>query len=1668
MSASFDMLVSYKSNPYVHSSNNDEVDGSVLKINATKDNGEELRLEDPDDPVVLAVDMSSIFDDDSTWKDMEKFESVNGAFMIARDFNISLNAIIVEIKLKSIKVCTTYGRSRVEDSRPDNLPVAFENQILRITIINENISEPMKPIVITVLCDVGLPIHEYRIAEVDLRYFDKTSGTWNQSDGLKANAAKGKSVGFKSNFFGTFSANALFIPPQPINFAEIFLNFHERLRSTPHFLVWSNLPLVDSLPDARYSYNMIFYTDIRSAKYFTSTVYLELKGKQGRTGIRILQDGQRENFGRGTSSYFTMKTKEHLGKLLELKLWHDNSGKYAKWLLIIIRSQSSLISHLYTNYRYMFFCGKWLSVEHDDGKTWRKLRPMALDIISGNDMFNELSKRNLFDDHLWLSMSMRPTYSSFTRVQRLWTLAALLFLSMITSAMWYETGDQSDGSGIKIGPLKLNYKMVYVGFMSSVICVFPSLIIMHMFKNRRVRSCKLSKRKKIEKHKDGRTFQNIDNLTELESIHSENLDTISNDKDNCIAGYKGAQIGYKVSDENTNCIPNVGFTGDSFYAKILNSTQTTLCPVTTNETINYKTDDKTRNFKTYPCNKSVNENVNYQTHLFKKTEQEPHSLQFHHNHVLNNTAYTETNSEKEFETFNLLAPNKVENERENYEGYKCNVPMKNVDNVQLYHNMKHEDDKDVVKCNEAWVDKEKKPTCCVQKENSFFTFLYTLEWGPEKTGEWMMAFFFGAIENVLVIEPIKISTFLVKYLPQELRSFIKCDCGNVMVVVFALLISCFFKSVALKYFGDSFDKADNSIRSEDTTSYVPADDGNSLIITLSLSINIIPPSLMEFPGGKEEDNEMLELKKKLLLDRRLNEKIKSWMYQFLYILVLGIICSHNIITASYYQNKELAETLSPTTKLLERADIWKWLESQLLNATFPKWYYNDMVRPAYVQRFTQNTYNLKLGPVRIRQVRTKVLYLDKVVILKFSLKKKMHDNIFMNIINRCVFQRSCKINYFMLDAVGTCPQKYSLDTEETNNFCVDWVTFNETCFDENEETDYSFEYTDDSKTKSMPYSGIFATYSGGGYVVDLGPKQSLALSYIQKLKEGNWINENTRAVFVETLTYNANTRAFTHARVVIETPEIGGVFLTTYVWSANLYPYITSLDFVVLICQISFILIIFIRFILFLVMVCKTKGRCCTSMMTWVRLLEIILAIGSITSYILRIDNTITAIETLFNNFEEVYTAMISLVMFLVIIELLQPLTFNYYFYLMRTSLAVAGKDLFGMFVWIIIPMTAFAMLLYLHGGYLEESFRDLPNSFMTVLLFLIGMTFSNRTEVNHTFITIVYCSYTVLMSMVFISVFISILSIGYNDVKSENFKDEEPFDAELSDHLYFIISNFIRSFFPKRKPKFVEETIPRDLLLEKVHELEEKVWKLNLEEVRYHKKLTQEMLTIKPAPVKYLQCLISWDTNKTTLSYTNDNHVCVLEMTIPDQSTEEKIMISVSNGNKKSKNTFPFNVPENKRTPIFSIRKISKLHNQVAFRASLKTMPTNAVLIYNENAKKTHFGKFEISPQGGEYSICNKTTVIKFEPDCVTDDCSFTVKAIPFGISSMVEFMVSEDILKPMRITIPRYGGNSRDSTEMIVILKQGDNDWIKLNVLLDIQPDKFQFTLPISNVIK
>ena len=73
-------------------------------------------------------------------------------------------------------------------------------------------------------------------------------------------------------------------------------------------------------------------------------------------------------------------------------------------------------------------------------------------------------------------------------------------------------------------------------------------------------------------------------------------------------------------------------------------------------------------------------------------------------------------------------------------------------------------------------------------------------------------------------------------------------------------------------------------------------------------------------------------------------------------------------------------------------------------------------------------------------------------------------------------------------------------------------------------------YKTADKLKEEPYTGRLATYGGGGYV-QLLPNASDALQHVLvQLQKDEWIDQGTRAVFVDFATYNANENLFGVAR----------------------------------------------------------------------------------------------------------------------------------------------------------------------------------------------------------------------------------------------------------------------------------------------------------------------------------------------------------------------------------------------------------------------------------------------------------------------------------------------------------------------------------------------------------
>ncbi|KAK3084232.1 hypothetical protein FSP39_010372, partial [Pinctada imbricata] len=471
---------------------------------------------------------------DDNFSPLEALNGDEGKYLLSIDINdTTLEAYMVEFNIGTIKDCEVWGKygnnklpgednydiyiqtrgsSRIKKTKPLDLAVSFRQSKLKVTVDNTGKRRNMAvdPMAFVLRCEVYQK-HKYRLSSIGGRCLNSDKTAWLTTINnkcVKIYKAKGNELVFKSTFFGTFSAQAFFIAPTPIRFDEIFLNFSDRLAEAPHVLAtfvvviviaflsviplrradrndkidWTYLPVLDN-PEYGYRYYLSIQTSTGSERKLSANMYIELVGSVGRSGPRILSDGTRENFRRGTSSHFLLITNRTLGDIKKVFIWHDNSGSSPRWLL-----SKLLILDGLNMQRYVFVCNKWFSLDCEDGRTWRRLYKTSTETLDSKSVFEESSRRYFYDDFLLLSLFKRPYHSEFTRVQRMWTIIGMMFLAMLASAMWYEFSQGMDTSGLgqlKVGPFTLSYQQLYVGTMSSIITLVPSLIVITIFRNRK-------------------------------------------------------------------------------------------------------------------------------------------------------------------------------------------------------------------------------------------------------------------------------------------------------------------------------------------------------------------------------------------------------------------------------------------------------------------------------------------------------------------------------------------------------------------------------------------------------------------------------------------------------------------------------------------------------------------------------------------------------------------------------------------------------------------------------------------------------------------------------------------------------------------------------------------------------------------------------------------------------------------------------------------------------------------------------------------------------------------------------------------------------------------------------------------------------------------------------
>ncbi|XP_033750161.1 uncharacterized protein LOC117334568 isoform X2 [Pecten maximus] len=245
-------------------------------------------------------------------------------------------------------------------------------------------------------------------------------------------------------------------------------------------------PLLDNDIDDKYYYEIVVATGMRRNAGTNSRVNFILSGDLDETEVRCLSDSKRKVFQRGNVDGFLMAVKRPLGPLNYLHIWHDNSGKgnTASWYM-----NTMVVRDVQTDEKYIFINNKWFAVEEGDGMIDRIIAVAGKEQMTEfSHLFTEKTTKNLNDGHLWFSVVARPPQSRFTRVQRVSCCLCLLYVTMLSNAMFYENDAADSGNALAFGPFSLSPTQVYIGVLCNII-VFPvNFLIVFMFRRSRPRS----------------------------------------------------------------------------------------------------------------------------------------------------------------------------------------------------------------------------------------------------------------------------------------------------------------------------------------------------------------------------------------------------------------------------------------------------------------------------------------------------------------------------------------------------------------------------------------------------------------------------------------------------------------------------------------------------------------------------------------------------------------------------------------------------------------------------------------------------------------------------------------------------------------------------------------------------------------------------------------------------------------------------------------------------------------------------------------------------------------------------------------------------------------------------------------------------------------------------
>ncbi|XP_071814843.1 polycystin family receptor for egg jelly-like isoform X3 [Apostichopus japonicus] len=463
-----------------------------------------------------------------------------------------------------------------------------------------------------------------------------------------------------------------------------------------------------------------------------------------------------------------------------------------------------------------------------------------------------------------------------------------------------------------------------------------------------------------------------------------------------------------------------------------------------------------------------------------------------------------------------------------------------------------------------------------------------------------------------------------------------------------------------------------------------------------------------------------------------------------------------------------------------RTGFWNWTDHTLIPSLHSlSWYNGDPDLPGRGQHQVADQTMSMIGTPRFRQVRVKKGY--------------------------------CSVPGAMGKTVDECKDQYSIAGNDDGYYNESWEL---PLKDPGKLNFHSFPnsvwaYQDWIKLKSIPYPGYQAMYDGGGYIAQLGKTPRESWRVTRYLKENKWIDQYTRAVFIEFVVYNPAVNLFCASFLIMEFLPQGGASSYVYFIPMKLDRYHSSVAYFILAGEIVYLC--FILYFLFreFYNIRKERAAYFKSMWNILEVCTISLALLGLFCYVYQM---ILSRDLLvqyrdqpnqFLNFQyvstwaEFHNWFVSGVLFIATLKFLRLLRFNRRLQLLALTFKGSGKEITAYTVVFGIVFMAYASAAYNLFQVGLWDFSTLVRTVESLFATIMGkFDFYEMNRYQPIFGPLFFFSFVMIMIFILMSMFLSIINAAFKKVRIDN--EMEGNELEM---VNFIMSRFLTwTGFSKRR----------------------------------------------------------------------------------------------------------------------------------------------------------------------------------------------------------------------------------------------------------------------------